>query len=66
MLFDATFVDMINAVSKDLKENDVMLILQSLTLKQQRLLPISTNIRFVNDIIITSADLLPNKESTTT
>ncbi|KAM7363162.1 sodium-independent sulfate anion transporter isoform 2-T2 [Cochliomyia hominivorax] len=66
MLFDATFIDMINAVAKDLRENDVMLILQSLSLKQQRLLPMNSNIRFVNDTIITAADLMPNKENTTT
>ncbi|XP_065369767.1 sodium-independent sulfate anion transporter [Calliphora vicina] len=66
MLFDATFIEMINAVAKDLKENEVMLILQLLSLKQQRLLPINSNIRYVNERIITVADLMPNKETTTT
>ena len=65
MLFDNTFIEMINAVAKDLNENNVMLILQSLSLKQQRLLPVTDNIRFVNDIAITVDDLMPNKESVT-
>lgn len=65
MLFDNTFIEMINAVAKDLHDNNVMLILQTLSLKQQRLLPVTDNIRFVNDAVITVDDLIPNKNEET-
>ncbi|XP_062125606.1 sodium-independent sulfate anion transporter isoform X1 [Drosophila sulfurigaster albostrigata] len=49
MQFDATFVEMLMAVAKELAVDDVLLILQSMSLKQQQMLPVASNIRFSNE-----------------
>ncbi|XP_013099188.1 sodium-independent sulfate anion transporter isoform X2 [Stomoxys calcitrans] len=46
MLFDATFVDMITSTAKELNDQQVLLILQSLSGKYQPLLQSSSNIHF--------------------
>lgn len=49
MQFDATFVEMLNAVAKELANDNVVLVLQHMSLKQQQLLPVTSNIRFCNE-----------------
>ncbi|XP_023164585.2 sodium-independent sulfate anion transporter isoform X1 [Drosophila hydei] len=49
MQFDATFVEMLNAVSKELAKDNVVLVLQHMSLKQQQMLPVTSNIRFCNE-----------------
>lgn len=49
MLFDATFIEMISAVAKELNEHQVMLVLQSLSGKHQALLPDLANVHFAID-----------------
>uniref|UniRef100_A0A1B0FAK2 SLC26A/SulP transporter domain-containing protein n=1 Tax=Glossina morsitans morsitans TaxID=37546 RepID=A0A1B0FAK2_GLOMM len=49
MLFDTTFLEMLNAVAKDLRENNVLLILQFFPDKHKEFLNENTNIRFAND-----------------
>ncbi|XP_034488649.1 sodium-independent sulfate anion transporter isoform X1 [Drosophila innubila] len=49
MQFDATFVEMLMAVAKELAQDDVLLILQHMSLKQQQLLPVASNIRYCNE-----------------
>lgn len=61
MLFDATFIETINLVAKELNDHNVILVLQSLSLKQQRLLTITPNIKLTNDSTVTLDDLLDHK-----
>ncbi|KAL9897197.1 sodium-independent sulfate anion transporter isoform 1-T1 [Glossina fuscipes fuscipes] len=49
MLFDSTFLEMLNAVAKDLRENNVLLILQFFPDKHKEFLNENSNIRFAND-----------------
>ncbi|KAH8388559.1 hypothetical protein KR093_009633, partial [Drosophila rubida] len=49
MQFDATFVEMLMAVAKELAADDVLLVLQHMSLKQQQMLPVASNIRFSNE-----------------
>ncbi|EDW80686.1 uncharacterized protein Dwil_GK11435, isoform A [Drosophila willistoni] len=49
MQFDATFIEMLCAVAKELGENNVLLILQNISLKVQQMLPAVENIRFCNE-----------------
>ncbi|XP_075146844.1 sodium-independent sulfate anion transporter isoform X2 [Haematobia irritans] len=49
MLFDATFIDMITAVAKEMNEQQVLLVLQSLSGKYKSLLPSNLNIHFAID-----------------
>lgn len=49
MQFDATFVEMLMAVAKELARDKVLLVLQHMSLKQQQMLPVTGNIRFCDD-----------------
>ncbi|XP_064550331.1 sodium-independent sulfate anion transporter isoform X2 [Drosophila montana] len=49
MQFDATFVEMLMAVAKELARDNVLLVLQHMSLKQQQMLPVTGNIRFCDD-----------------
>ncbi|KAH8311895.1 hypothetical protein KR044_008516, partial [Drosophila immigrans] len=49
MQFDATFVEMLMAVAKELAADDVLLILQHMSLKHQQMLPVASNVRFSNE-----------------
>lgn len=51
MQFDATSIEMISAVAKELNEHDLILVLQSLSLKHHELLPVISNMRFSNDLL---------------
>uniref|UniRef100_A0A1A9WJC3 SLC26A/SulP transporter domain-containing protein n=1 Tax=Glossina brevipalpis TaxID=37001 RepID=A0A1A9WJC3_9MUSC len=52
MLFDATFLEMLNAVAKDLCKNNVLLILQFYPDKHKKFLNENINIRFTNDCVV--------------
>ncbi|XP_030369900.1 sodium-independent sulfate anion transporter isoform X2 [Scaptodrosophila lebanonensis] len=49
MQFDATFVEMLIAVAKELNEHEALLVLQNISLKLQEQLPVAENIRFCNE-----------------
>lgn len=49
MQFDATFSEMLIAVAKEMASNDVLLILQNMSLKVQQMLPVISNVRFCQE-----------------
>ncbi|KAH8295117.1 hypothetical protein KR018_007264 [Drosophila ironensis] len=49
MQFDATFIEMLIAVAKEMAANDVLLILQNMSLKVQQMLPVVSNVRFCQE-----------------
>ncbi|KAH8313289.1 hypothetical protein KR067_003502 [Drosophila pandora] len=49
MQFDATFSEMLIAVAKEMASNDVLLILQTMSLKVQQMLPVISNVRFCQE-----------------
>lgn len=49
MQFDATFVEMLMAVAKELANDDVLFILQHMRLEHQQQLPVASNVRFANE-----------------
>ncbi|KAH8409800.1 hypothetical protein KR222_008050 [Zaprionus bogoriensis] len=49
MQFDATFVEMLMAVAKELAADNVLFILHHMKLEQQQMLPVAPNVRFCND-----------------
>lgn len=53
MQFDATFVEMVMAVAKELANDDVLLVLQHMRLEHQQMLPVASNVRFANEDQIT-------------
>ncbi|EDW25046.1 GL23059 [Drosophila persimilis] len=63
MQFDATFTEMLTAVSKEMAENDVLLILQNMSLKVQEMLPVNGNLRFCQEDSQLISHLQQEKES---
>ncbi|SPP81004.1 sodium-independent sulfate anion transporter isoform X2 [Drosophila guanche] len=63
MQFDATFTEMLTAVSKEMAENDVLLILQNMSLKVQQMLPVIGNVRFCQEDSQLISHLQQEKES---
>ncbi|XP_032593183.1 sodium-independent sulfate anion transporter isoform X2 [Drosophila grimshawi] len=49
MQFDATFVEMLIAVAKELANDNVVLVLQHMSLKHQQILPVASNVRFCSE-----------------
>ncbi|KAH8265472.1 hypothetical protein KR038_008660 [Drosophila bunnanda] len=62
MQFDATFSEMLIAVAKEMAANDVLLILQNMSLKVQQMLPVISNVRFWHEDGDLSSHLQPEKE----
>ncbi|XP_039971366.1 sodium-independent sulfate anion transporter isoform X2 [Bactrocera tryoni] len=62
MQFDATFVDVISAVAKELRERDVLLVLFGISEESQQLMHKSENINYCEGDRICSDDLSPKKQ----
>lgn len=62
MQFDATFVDVISAVAKELHERNVLLVLFGISEESQQLMHKSQNINYCEGGRICSDDLSPKKQ----